>query len=407
MDDRTINPEFAFDPMDTSRTKDWELMGRIRQAGPVIRPAEGIVFTSRYGETAKTFRDARNFSSVGDMRAPGVVVPIEESFLGEMDPPLHPKIRRILRKGFTPAAAAADEPWARVNVSRRLDALVAAGGGDLMKTVAIPLPGSIAAHALGVPDELHDQVMDWCNELLHSSWPATGRTELGEGIEQCFPDFAACLDGLIREREEAGPDAPADLLSTMVFSADSDGWRIPTQMVRTQSVNILAGSLSASYMLGNLMYRFIVDEDGFTNVLRSDRSKVPPAVEESLRLEAPVTFLTRTAKHDGAIGGCPVDAGEHVVLGIASGNQDERVYPDAGEFRLDRDGSPEHLAFGAGPHLCLGNHLTRMVGKVVLDEMLDRFAPGRLVLAEGYRWVCVDHIQEYGPETLDVVIQAC
>ena len=65
MDDRTINQEFAFDPMDTSRTKDWELMSRIRQAGAVIRPAEGIVFTSRYGETAKTFRDARNFSSVG------------------------------------------------------------------------------------------------------------------------------------------------------------------------------------------------------------------------------------------------------------------------------------------------------------------------------------------------------
>jgi cytochrome P450 len=406
MVDHTISTEFAFDPMDTSRAKDWELMSRIREASPVIRPAEGIVFTSRYDETARTFRDAKRFSSVGDMRAPGVVVAPEESFLGELDPPLHPKIRRILRKGFTPAAAAADEPWARVNVGRRLDAVIDAGGGDLMKAVAIPLPGSIAAHALGLPDELHDQVMDWCSELLHSTWPATGRTERGEGIEQCFPGFAACLDGMIRQREEAGPDAHADLLSTMVWSADSDGWRIPPQMVRTQSVNILAGSLSASYMLGNLMYRFIIDEGGFTGVLRSDRSKLTAAVEESLRFEAPVTFLTRTAKKDSEIGGCPVDAGEHIVLGIASGNRDERVYPDAGQFLLDRDGTPEHLAFGAGPHLCLGNHLTRMVGKVVLDEMLDRFPPGRLQLAAGFEWVCVDHIQEYGPETLDVVINS-
>ena len=399
-----ISEEFAFDPMDTSRTKDWDLMRRIREASPVIRPAEGIVFTSRYDETAKTFKDAKKYSSVGDMRAPGVVVAEEESFLGELDPPLHPKIRRILRRGFSPAAATADEPWARANVGRRLDTVIAAGGGDLMKAIAIPLPGSIAAHALGVPDELHDQVMDWCTELLHSTWPATGKTELGEGIEQCFPEFAACLDGMIAEREQAGPGGTADLLSTMVWTADSDGWRIPTQMVRTQSVNILAGSLSASYMLGNLMYRFIVDEDAFTGVLRSDRSKIPAAVEESLRFEAPVTFLTRTAKQDGEIGGCPVDAGEHIVLGIASGNRDELVYPDAGSFRLDRDGMPEHLAFGAGPHLCLGNHLTRMVGQVVLDEMLDRFAPGRIQLADDFQWICVDHIQEYGPETLDVVI---
>src|SRR4051812_23760277 len=100
-----ISEEFAFDPMDTSRTKDWDLMRRIREASPVIRPAEGIVCTSRYDETAKTFKDAKKSSAVGDMGAPGVVVAEEESFLGERDPPLHPKIRRILRRGFSPAAA--------------------------------------------------------------------------------------------------------------------------------------------------------------------------------------------------------------------------------------------------------------------------------------------------------------
>jgi cytochrome P450 len=369
-----------------------------------MRPAEGIVFTARYEDTAKTFKDAKRYSSVGDMRAPGVVVPIEESFLGEMDAPLHPVIRRILRKGFTPAAAAADEPWARQNVARRFDSIVAAGGGDLMQALAIPLPGSIAAHALGIPDDLHDQVMDWCSELLHSSWPATGKTERGEGIEQCFPEFSATVDAMIRAREEAGPDAPDDLLSTMVLTTDADGWRIPPQMVRTQTVNILAGSLSASYMLGNLMYRFLADEEGFTRLLRDDRSKIPAAVEESLRFEAPVTFLTRTARDEGEIGGCPVHVGEHIVLGIASANRDETVYDDANSFRLDRDGVPEHLAFGAGAHLCVGNHLTRMVGKVVLEEMLDRFAPGSIALADGFEWVCVDHTQEYGPETLDVVV---
>ena len=62
------------------------------------------------------------------------------------------------------------------------------------------------------------------------------------------------------------------------------------------------------------------------------------------------------------------------------------------------------IAVGAGPHLCLGNHLTRMVGKVVLEEVLATFAPGSLKFAPGYRWDCVVHLMEYGPETLDVVV---
>ena len=340
------------------------------------------------------------------MRAPGVVVPEEVSFLGELDAPLHPKIRRLLLRGFTLRGAAEAEPWTRASVCRRLDDFAVKGGGDLMQSLAIPLPGSVAAHVLGVPDELHDQVMDWCNELLHSTWPATGKTEKGEGIAECFPELTEVLDGLIRQRHEAGDDAPDDLLKVMALSRDVDGWHIPDQHIRTLSVNILAGSLSASYMIGNLLYRFITDEEGFTEKLRADRSKVPGAVEESLRYEAPVTFLMRTARAETEIGGCPVHAGDHIMMGIASAGRDETAYPDADVYDMDRVQEPEHVAFGAGPHLCLGNHLTRMAGKVVLEEMLDRFAPGQVRLAPGFEWVCVAHIQEYGPEALDVVVDA-
>ena len=156
-----IDREFAFDPLDTAQTKDAERMARIRRERAACRPAEGIVFTARYAETANTFRDARRFSSVGDMRAPGVVVSQEESFLGELDAPLHPKIRRVLLKGFTRRAAAEAEAWARANVRRRLEAVASKGGGDLMQALAIPLPGSVSAHELGIPDALHDRVMQW------------------------------------------------------------------------------------------------------------------------------------------------------------------------------------------------------------------------------------------------------
>jgi cytochrome P450 len=400
-----IDREFAFDPTDTSKSKDFELMERIRNERPVCRPAEDVVLTTRYGDTRSAFLAAKQFSSVGDMRLPGIVVPLEESFLGEIDAPLHPKIRRILLRGFTRSAAAASEPWARELVRRRLEAFASAGGGDLMQGLAIPLPGSVSAHVLGIPDDLHAAVMGWCDELLHSSWPATGRTERGEGIAGSFPELSETLDRLIRERLDAGENAPDDLLSVMALSEDADGWKIGAHHVRTLCVNILAGSLSASYMIGNLLYRLLSDS-GFDAELRSDRSRISDAVEESLRLESPVTFLFRTAREEGEIGGCPVHAGEHVMLGIGAANRDSSQWRNANDFQLGRENVAEHLAFGVGPHVCLGNHITRMIGRVVLEETLERFAPGELRLAPGFHWECVDHLQEYGPETLDAVVAA-
>src|ERR1700733_15029288 len=105
MSNADTDSEFAFDPMDSSRTKDWALLERIRKEQPVVRPAEGVVFTSLFDDTNQVIRNSKRFSSVGDMRAPGVVVPEEESFLGEIDAPLHPKIRRLLLRGFTLRAA--------------------------------------------------------------------------------------------------------------------------------------------------------------------------------------------------------------------------------------------------------------------------------------------------------------
>src|SRR5579862_9523701 len=207
--------------MDATKTKDWELLARIRASRPVLRPAPGVVFTARFEDTATVFKDARRFSSAGDMRAPGVTVPEEESFLGELDAPLHPKIRRILLRGFTPARAEAAVPWTRAWVGARLASVTEDRGGDLMKRLAIPLPVAVAGHALGIPEEMHDDMQRWCDELLHSTWPTMGRTERGEGIEGAFPEFAAAIDSLIAARRAAGGE-PADLLGVMVRTRADD-----------------------------------------------------------------------------------------------------------------------------------------------------------------------------------------
>lgn len=394
-----IDREYAFDPNDAAQAKDFARMAVIRREKPVCRPAENIVLVTRHADVTAVFRDSKGFSSVGDMRAPGIVVPPEESFLGELDAPLHPKIRRVLHRTFTIAKAQESAPFTRRIVRARLERMAAAERGDLMNEFAVPIPGSVSADVLGFPEDLHDPLMKWCDELLHSTWPPTGRTEKGEGIEAGFPELSACIDEQIERRKS--DDRHDDLLASMVRSRGDDGWSIGHQHTRTLVVNMLAGSLSATYMVGNLLYRLLTDE-GFVKALRQDDRLIDRAVEESLRYEAPVAFLWRTARSDARIGGTPVFAGEHVMCHITAGNRDEAAYPDAESFRLDRVDPPEHLAFGAGPHLCLGNHLTRLIGRIVIEETLRLMQTTRIELTPGYVWQCVNHLQEYGPEHLPV-----
>jgi cytochrome P450 len=283
--------------------------------------------------------------------------------------------------------------------------LRADGCGDLIRRICVPLPGSVTAHALGLDDDLHDRLTQLCNDLLHSDWPQMNATERGEGIGGAFPELAQPIDEAIARHRALGDDAPDDLLTRMIRAVGADGSTLTDLHIRTLAVNSIAGSLSLTYMLGNLLHRFLTDEEGFTSLLRADRELIPMAVEESLRYESPVLFLFRTAKEDVEVHGCPVHQGERVITGIASANRDEAVWDHADQYRLDRDELPtNHLSFGEGPHLCLGNHLTRMVGRVVLEEFVDAFAPGAIRLTDDYRYSLVPMFLEYGPESLETSV---
>ena len=120
------------------------------------------------------------------------------------------------------------------------------------------------------------------------------------------------------------------------------------------------------------------------------------------------TEIPRVFTPDCELSGEKIHEGERIILGIASGNRDEQVYARAGEFWLERGwpNAPEHLTFGPGPHLCLGNQLARMEARVVIEQVIAACAPGALRLAPGYARHEVPMFLEYGPERLDVVIES-
>ena len=265
--------DLSFNPFDPSQTQHmWGLMERLRSECPVSRPMEGFVYTSTYADTAATFKDAKRFSSAEGFRGAGVVVPDEESFLGEIDPPLHPRVRRLLHRAFTPRTALEVEPFTRELTEELLAPIVANGGGDLMVGLCTVLPVAVSAEALGIPREQHAEVAHWCQELLHSTWPEKNETERGVGVGGGFPEFAEIIDAQIRLRRESA-DPPDDLLTRMV-QAEDNGDRLTDLHIRTLTVNTLAGSLSTTYMLGNLLYRFAADPS-FAETLRADRDAHP------------------------------------------------------------------------------------------------------------------------------------
>jgi len=403
----SVDRRWAFDPFDAGQTQQmWERWAEMRHEAPITRPLPGFVFVARYADVKAVFRDNATYSARDGFRAPGVFVPEEESFLGEIDPPSHMRLRMLMMQAFRPGLEKKAEPYAREYTDAKLRDLAEEGGGDLVSALGIHLPPAVTAYVLGIPTDDIERVGHWGFELLHSTWPATNRTERGEGLGGAFPELADFLDEQITWRRNQ-VDPPDDLITRMIRATDAEGRPLSSLQIRTLCANCLLASQSTANLIGNLLHR-LLSEPAFERALRAKPALIPAAVEESLRFDPPVLFLFRTAKRDTELGGEKILAGERIVMGIASGNRDERVYERAEEFWLERGwpNAPEHLTFGPGPHLCLGNQLARMEARVVLERVLDLFPEGALTLRPGYQRTNVPMFLEWGPERLDLVVGA-
>jgi cytochrome P450 len=398
--------DFSFDLFDHEQTQHmWGLMTEMRTSCPVAQPAEGIHYTARFAETERVFKDGRTFSCEGGFRAPGVDIPPDERLLAEIDPPVHPKLRRFLLRSFNPGMALKAEPFTRGYVNERFDALEAKGGGELVGELSTPVPVAVTGHVLGVPHEHIDTIGPMLFALLHTDWPAWGvldrtKPDEGIGIAGSAPELAAFFDDMIARRRSG--EITTDDLTSQMLHAEVDGERLSDERIRSLMVNFLTAGLSTTNLISNMLHRLMTDES-LDETLRTSPDLIAPAIEESLRYDPPVLFLFRTAKSDVELADVTVREGERVAMGIASANRDATVYEDAEQFRIRPD-DPEHLSFGAGAHLCLGNHMARMEGRVVVEEYLRRYRFGELTLAPGYELRLMPHFLEYGPDALDVVI---
>jgi cytochrome P450 len=187
---------------------------------------------------------------------------------------------------------------------------------------------------------------------------------------------------------------------TRLLRAEVDGERLSRRAALTQTIFlIIAGNETTRNLLGNLIYRLAEVPSRYA-ALRTDRALVANAIEESLRFDSPVQLLARTCTGKIEVDGVAVREGDRVLYSLASANRDERFFEDPNSFRLDRARPRDHVAFGAGPHVCPGAFLARMEAKVALETLLDRVE--RIELAPGYVFDPNPVFWALGPRTLRV-----
>lgn len=334
----------------------------MREHAPVYYDdANAIWGVTRYEDVRALGQDPASFSSAQGSR-PGMALPM----MIDMDAPEHRRRRRLVSSGFTPQAVAARRNRIRRVCDRIVDAVCERGSCDLVKDVATPLPLVTICDMLGFPEEDWGRLLHWSDTMLMSQ----GSTEPG-ALDRATDAFVEWDEYVRRHIEDRrARRAVDDLLGALVNGAPAGDTLDVDSLVHEALLILIGGDETTRHVISGGMEQ-LLRHPGQHRALAGDRSLLPTAVEEMLRWVSPIKNMNRTATRDVELHGEVIRAGDHVLLLYPSANRDERVFDRPGTFDIARHPN-DHLAFGFGAHLCLGQRLARAELLEVVDRLVDR-----------------------------------
>jgi cytochrome P450 len=295
-----------------------------------------------------------------------------------LDPPEHDRLRRLAMRHFGPPERPAYLEQLRPEMLRIVTTLLDQVRGqrqiDFVERFAYPLPVTVICRILGVPREDEPQFHVWATLLVES---LAGRTdEQRRQREQAQSDLNQYMAGLVeRHRKQPGDD----LLSRMATDTGPEGRMADPYLVATAALLLVAGHETTVNLLGNGMLT-LLRHPAMLERLRNAPDLIPATVEELLRYEPPVQFLSqRTTLEEIAVAGTTIPKGVLVTLALAAGNRDPARFPEPDRFDPERRDN-EHLGFGSGIHLCFGAPLARMETQIALTELVRRLSQPHLVV---------------------------
>jgi cytochrome P450 len=304
----------------------------------------------------------------GDEMLTDSFFPKDGEQVGTTDPPRHQELRRVIAPAFSAKALEKMRPDLTDKVLRLANGIAPSERVDWMKIASL-IPIFASTRLIGLPDADVDRVQFWSDELEKLG----GDISLEE-LQAAAQEFRG-LQSYIVENIAAKRNNPGDEdLLTVLLEAELDNDKVSEANVVMFAMTMLAaGSDTTRALLGGLVYHLAQSPDQW-DLLREDRSLIPLAIEETMRLVTPARAFLRTATEDIEINGQSIHAGQRVYLMYMAANRDEAVFPDANRFDVTRKESTQHLAFGAGAHVCAGSRLVRLEAPIVLNALLDRFS---------------------------------
>jgi cytochrome P450 len=350
---------------------------RLRALGKThFGDAEGNEFwmVTHMADIREAFQNPGVFSS-------SAVVPSDPNppymWIPEMlDPPVHTKWRQLLGPMFTPAAIAKLEGRVRARFTEILDQVADRGECDYVADVALRFPNTIFMELMGLPVADADQFQAWETRILHTGGVYT------EDSLNAMNEVIAYFGGLIAERRKS----PQEDILTSALTWEIDGEPVTEADLLSMCLLMFMAGLDTVAMQLSYSMMHLATHDADRIRLVNEPEIWPLAIEEFLRYYAFVS-PGRKIMSDTTLAGCPMKAGQMVWMPIASANRDPLEFVDADKVIIDR-AENRHIAFGAGPHRCLGSHLARQELRIGLEEWHKRVPHYRL--ADGAR------IREHG-----------
>ena len=382
--DPLLGDQLLFDPLAPQTLSDpYPTYARLRAEAPVQKTPAGIWLVFGYDPAVQILRDHDRFSvdhrnrhdtpELIEKLGPTAADRGMENIMLFKDPPDHTRLRGLVNKAFTPRIVGAMRARIEEITNELIDKAVERGEMDVIADFAYPLPVTVIAEMLGIPESDRSDFKRWSRQVAPILDPIISE-EVFFQVAEAGLSLAVYFDELVAKRRTD----PREDLITELIKAEDEGDRLTLEELRATLILLLvAGHETTMNLIGNGLLA-LLRNPAEAERLRADPSLAKTATEELLRYDGSVHLTARTAIQDVEIAGRRISKGEMAIVLLGAANRDPAQFPEPDRLDVGRDPN-RHLAFSAGGHFCVGATLARVEGQIAFETLLRRLPGLRLV----------------------------